>query len=138
MCSITPEADKSIRSKITSSGVPAPVNYASVAIPPAIPDFFSASLGQELIELDQYDAGQHYANLYGEVAKGASDTKIGRPFPRRVSLLADQKAVVEFLEARRLILMRRGSRIEKIVTDAAIFDEVPKDSDLLDLRVGLS
>ena len=27
-----------------SSGVPAPVNYASVAIPPAIPDFFSASL----------------------------------------------------------------------------------------------
>jgi transposase len=33
-----------MRSKITSSGVPAPVNYASVAIPPAIPDFFSASL----------------------------------------------------------------------------------------------
>src|SRR3954471_500473 len=29
-----------------SSGVPAPVNYASVAIPPAIPDFFSASLKQ--------------------------------------------------------------------------------------------
>jgi hypothetical protein len=32
-----------MRSKITSSGVPAPVNYASVAIPPAIPDFFSVS-----------------------------------------------------------------------------------------------
>ena len=45
---------------------------------------------------------------------------------------------MEFLEARRLILMRRGSRIEKTVTDAAIFDEVPKDSDLSDLRVGLS
>ena len=30
-----------------SSGVPAPVNYASVAIPPAIPDFFSASLAGE-------------------------------------------------------------------------------------------
>ena len=27
--------------------MPAPVNYASVAIPPAIPDFFSASLSDK-------------------------------------------------------------------------------------------
>ena len=50
-----------------SSGVPAPVNYASVAIPPAIPDFFSASftLGANLTGsgVDDPDAYfyEHYA-----------------------------------------------------------------------------
>ena len=51
-----------------SSGVPAPVNYASVAIPPAIPDFFSASLiGGLLITLGLFTRPVAFI-LAGDVA----------------------------------------------------------------------
>src|SRR4051794_41981549 len=79
-------------SEITSSGVPAPVNYPSVTIPPVLPDLFSASLSRPpangrwsgLFAWDEGCGGKHAGKIEADggcrgTGRVACPVEIGAP-----------------------------------------------------------